>query len=90
MKFSQKKSVFTQLLVPCMGLIMLVLTGCSSDSNQTTGYIKFYNASPNAPGVFLTVDENLDDDDDDEIEVTYSAIDYTEVSGNNLLDTNTY
>jgi hypothetical protein len=90
MKFSQKKSVFTQLLVPCMGLLMLVLTGCSSDSNQTTGYIKFYNASPNAPGVFLTVDENLDDDDDDEIEVTYSAIDYTEVSGNNLLDTNTY
>tara|TARA_R110000751_G_scaffold15290_1_gene49271 strand:+ start:87306 stop:88775 length:1470 start_codon:yes stop_codon:yes gene_type:complete len=73
-----------------ISLSMFVLSGCSSDDDSGTGYVKFYNASPNAPGIFLTVDENLDDDDDDEIEVTYSSVDYTEVSGNNALDTDTY
>jgi hypothetical protein len=90
MKFSKVGNPFYQSLMLCISLSMLVLTGCSSDDDESTGYVKFYNASPNAPGIFLTVDENLDDDDDDEIEVTYSAIDYTEVSGNNLLDTDTY
>jgi hypothetical protein len=90
MKFSKIGQPVAQSLMLCISLSMFVLTGCSSDDEEGTGYVKFYNASPNAPGIFLTVDENLDDDDDDEIEVTYSSIDYTEVSGNNALDTDTY
>lgn len=90
MKFSKVSQPFAQSLMLCISLSMFVLTGCSSDDEESTGYVKFYNASPNAPGIFLTVDENLDDDDDDEIEVTYSSIDYTEVSGNNALDTDSY
>jgi hypothetical protein len=77
-------------LVIGLSLSIFLLSACSSSDDDKTGYVKFYNASPNAPEVFLTVDENLDDDDDDEIEVTYSGIEYTEVSGNNLLDTGTY
>ncbi|MFT2090228.1 hypothetical protein [Paraglaciecola sp. 2405UD69-4] len=73
-----------------IGVAVCVLSSCSSGSDNKTGYIKFYNASPNAPGIFLTVDENLDDDDDDEVEVTYSSVEYTEVSGNNSLDTGNY
>lgn len=90
MKFSKVGQSFYRSLMLCIGLSILVLSGCNSDDKETTGYVKFYNASPNAPSIFLTVDENLDDDDDDEIEVTYSSIDYTEVSGNKALDTNTY
>ncbi|WP_339725657.1 DUF4397 domain-containing protein [uncultured Paraglaciecola sp.] len=90
MKFSKVGHPFYQSLMLWISLSMFVLSGCSSDDDSGTGYVKFYNASPNAPGIFLTVDENLDDDDDDEIEVTYSSVDYTEVSGNNALDTDTY
>ncbi|MEP1448028.1 MAG: hypothetical protein ABJK37_18140 [Paraglaciecola sp.] len=90
MKFSKVGHPFYQSLMLCISLSMFVLSGCSSSDDNGTGYVKFYNASPNAPGIFLTVDENLDDDDDDEIEVTYSAVDFTEVSGNNALDTDTY
>ena len=90
MKFSKVGQPFYQSLMLCIGLSTLVLSGCSSDADNGTGYVKFYNASPNAPSIFLTVDENLDDDDDDEIEVTYSAVGYTKVSGNNVLDTDTY
>ena len=86
-----KTGLFSSLRHALMSVVLLTsVLGCSSDSEQKTGYIKFYNASPNAPEIFLTVDENLDDDDDDEVEVTYSGIEYTEVSGNNLLDTDTY
>ena len=78
-------------VVIILSFSMVGLSACSGgDDDDNVGYVKLYNASPNAPGIFLTVDENLDDDDDDEIEVTYSAIDYTEVSGNNALDTDTY
>ncbi|MBL4630046.1 MAG: hypothetical protein JKY14_02425 [Paraglaciecola sp.] len=90
MKFCKVGLPFSQSFMLCISLSMFVLTGCSSEDDDKTGYVKFYNASPNAPGIFLTVDENLDDDDDDEIEVTYSSIEYTEVSGNNLLETDTY
>ncbi|MBU3003958.1 DUF4397 domain-containing protein [Paraglaciecola arctica] len=90
MKFSKVGHPFYQSLMLCISLSIFVLAGCSSSDDDGTGYVKFYNASPNAPGIFLTVDENLDDDDDDEIEVTYSSVDFTEVSGNNALDTDTY
>jgi hypothetical protein len=90
-----KTSFFDAIrMVVILTVSMMVLSACSGGDDENIGYVKFYNASPNAPGVFLTVDENLDDDDDDddddEIEVTYSSVEYTEVSGNNALDTDTY
>jgi hypothetical protein len=91
MSFSKASFVDALRLMLILGVSMGVLSACSSDDDdESIGYVKFYNASPNAPGIFLTVDENLDDDDDDEVEITYSAVDYTEVSGNNALDKDTY
>ncbi|WP_133470175.1 DUF4397 domain-containing protein [Paraglaciecola marina] len=90
MKWTKASWTDALRLVAGIGLSVFILSSCSSGSDSKTGYIKFYNASPNAPEIFLTVDENLDDDDDDEIEVTYGAIEYTEVSGNNSLDTGNY
>ncbi|RYV02432.1 hypothetical protein SOPP22_10295 [Shewanella sp. OPT22] len=54
------------------------LSGCGSsdDDNDKTGYIKFYNASKNSPAVFLTVDEDLNSNDSDDFENTYSAVEY--------------
>jgi hypothetical protein len=76
----------------CMCFLTLSLTGCGSggSDDDSTGYIKFYNASANAPGIFLTVDENLDEDDDDEVEVTFNSVAYTKVSASNALDKGTY
>jgi hypothetical protein len=92
MKCSKTSFIEAIRMVVILSVSMVVLSACSGgDDDENIGYVKFYNASPNAPGVFLTVDENLDDDDDDdEIEVTYSSVEYTEVSGNNALDTDTY
>ncbi|MCL1079950.1 hypothetical protein D5R81_18080 [Parashewanella spongiae] len=54
---------------------ILGLSGCGSDSDGN-GYVKFYNASVNAPEVFLTIDENIGDDDEDDFETTYSSVEY--------------
>ena len=54
-----------------------MVTACSSgDSAETDTYIKFYNASADAPSIFMTLDEDLDNDADDELERTYSAVAY--------------
>ncbi|WP_342804923.1 DUF4397 domain-containing protein [Alteromonas sp. M12] len=89
MKFSSTTLKLTNYPWVCLGLMLFVLAGCGSD-DESSGYIKFYNASTNAPGVYLTVDEDLDNDDDDEVELTYSAVEFAEVSANNELDTGSY
>ncbi|MDU0353240.1 DUF4397 domain-containing protein [Paraglaciecola aquimarina] len=71
-------------------LIALTIAGCGSSSDDDKGYIRLYNASPNAPQIYLTVDENLDEDDDDEVEVTYSGVAFSKVSASNALDTGRY
>ena len=49
-----------------------LLSACGgSSSDDTKGYIKFYNASSDSPGIYLTLDENLDEDEDDEFEQTF-------------------
>ncbi|MFT6898877.1 MAG: hypothetical protein ACJA13_003304 [Paraglaciecola sp.] len=90
MKFSKTIPKIIRYPVVYLSTMLLILSGCSGSSDDSTGYIKFYNASSNAPGVFLTVDENLDADDDDEIEVTYSAVAFSKVSASNALDTGKY
>lgn len=57
-------------------IIALSACGSSSDDDDENGFIKLYNASPNSPDIFLTLDEDLEEDDDDEIEQTYSSIGY--------------
>ncbi|WP_158972720.1 DUF4397 domain-containing protein [Paraglaciecola sp. L3A3] len=74
-----------------LGIIAVAISACGSSSDDDeNGYIRLYNASLNAPQIYLTVDENLDEDDDDEIEITYSPVAYSKVSASNALSTGTY
>jgi hypothetical protein len=61
---------------------LLLLTGCgsSSDDDDSTGLIKFYNAASDSPSLFLTLDENLDDDPDDEFENTFNSVSFGRAS----------
>ena len=77
-------------LVAVACLSLLGLSACSSSSDDDPGFINLYNASKNSPPIFLTVDEDLDDDDDNEIEVTYRSVDYGRSSGNIELPDDTY
>jgi len=55
------------------------LASCSSsddDNDNDNGYIKFYNASPDSSAIFMTVDEDVDNDEDDEYETTFSSVAY--------------
>jgi len=72
--------------------VVLVVSACgsSSDDDSGTGYIKFYNASKNAPAIHLTIDEDLDTDEDDEVEITFSGIEYAGALNTAELDTNDY
>ena len=75
----------------CLSILLLALTGCGSGSDEEkVGYIKFYNASPSAPSIYMSVDEDLDDDDTDEVELTYSAVPYASVSATNSLEKGAY
>lgn len=68
----------------------LFLSACGS-SDDDTGNIRFYNLSENAPDFFLTIDENLDDDDDsDDFEATFSGVGFTEIGPRTAIDTDDY
>ena len=68
-------------------IFSLTLYGCGGSSDSDTGYIQLYNLSPNAPGIYLTVDQY---DDDDYSEKTYSAISFTKVGSRFSYDPDTY
>lgn len=77
------KSVsFNPFLIKCCSLVLLTvaITACggSGDDDDEPGFIKLYNASPNAPEIFMTLDEDLDNDNDDEFEQTFSSVGYAE------------
>jgi len=92
MKFNQQKGkliCLTQIL--CAALAITGLTACGSDSSEDSdGYITLYNASPNAPAIFLTIDEDVDADPDDEVEITYSSVRFGESTSNKQIPSNTY
>ncbi len=73
---------------------VLVLTACGGGSDSsTTGFVKFYNGSKNAPDIILTLDEDLesdDDDDTDNYEVSFNGVGYTEALSKFEVDTNSY
>ncbi len=74
-------------------LLLSILSACgssSSDDEDENGFIKLYNASPNSPDIFLTLDEDLDQDPDDEIEQTYSGVGYGEASRDVEVPTQNY
>ncbi|WP_448211177.1 DUF4397 domain-containing protein [Colwellia sp. MEBiC06753] len=92
-KLLSKPSVSTSLVVPIAASLLLLSacdSGGSSDDSTKVGYVQFYNASANAPEVYLTIDEDLDEDDDDEIERTYSAVSYGSASSRNELEKGDY
>jgi hypothetical protein len=92
MKFNYQRSELTRLAqILCVALTITGLTACGSDSPEgEDGYIQLYNASPNAPAIFLTVDEDVDADPDDEVEITYSSVRFGETTTNKQLPANTY
>lgn len=80
---------FTQLLFVTLSITGLAACG-SDDSEDADGYIKFYNASPNAPAIYLTVDEDVDADPDNEVEITYTSVRFGESTTNKQIPANTY
>ncbi|GLX78595.1 hypothetical protein tinsulaeT_19350 [Thalassotalea insulae] len=73
-------------------VIAAVLTACGSDSGDSDkqGYIKFFNASKNAPAIHLTVDEDLDTSEDDDLELTFGAVEFGQALNRNTLSTDHY
>lgn len=84
-----------QALKSCFaaGILLFILLGCdSSDDGSGEGYVKLYNLSKDSPSIYLTVDENLteDNDDDDHFEQTFSAIIYGNAHSNISLTSQDY
>jgi len=84
-----------QTLRSCIaaGLLLFILLGCdSSDDSSGDGYVRLYNLSKDSPSIYLTVDENLteDNDDDDHFEQTFSNVAYGDVHTNITLPSNSY
>ena len=76
----------------CLLALALVAGGCTSDSDDDSseGYLQFYNGSKNAPAIFLTIDENLEDDDDDDIEITYGSVSYANAGSRKTIERGDY
>ncbi len=71
----------------CVLLFSFTLMSCGGSSSSKTGYVQLYNLSPNAPGIYLTIDKY---DDDDYVEQTYSAISFTNTSSRFSYEPDTY
>lgn len=67
------------------------LSACgSSDDDESVGNLRFYNLSENSPAIYLTLDEDLDDEDEDAFEQTYSGVSFGSVGSTVSLDTESY
>ncbi|WP_074497289.1 hypothetical protein [Thalassotalea sp. PP2-459] len=91
-KQRNEKFSYSTLMIFLLSSVVLIMAGCgSSDSSDNkVGYLKFYNSSTNAPSLFLTVDENLDEDEDDEVEITFSGTAYGTADTRRELPTGDY
>lgn len=81
------KLISTFILTILLSLSLLGCGGGSSGDDNNTGYIQLYNLSDNAPGVYLTLDINDDDDFD---EKTHSPVQFGKISGHLAYETDTY
>ena len=87
---SKKHKTMLQASGIAFSLAALSACGGSSDSEDAQGYIKFYNASADAPNIYLTIDENLNEDEEDEFEQTFSSVAYGKTGSRIQLDTQNY
>jgi len=79
---------FSQTICFWLGFaILLSLSGCSDDSESSTGYIQLYNLSSNSPSIYLTVDKENDDNFNEKI---HTPVAYTQVSSRLAYDADTY
>lgn len=70
------------------GVMVIGLSACGSSSDDSgIGYVQFYNASSNAPAIYLTMDK---DNDDDYNSKTHSAVSYSKAGSNYEYDSDTY
>lgn len=82
------KRITQSLSVLCS---IALLSACGgSDATDTETYIKFYNASPDSPSIYMTLDEDIDNDEDDELERTYSAVAYGKAGSRITLEDTSY
>lgn len=92
---SSKSCVFSYISTSRILILAsaIAFVGCGGSDSKDPGYVKFYNSSKNAPEIILTLDEDLesdDDDDKDNFEVTFSGIEYTNALSNFEIDDDTY
>lgn len=78
------------LAIATMSLTMLVGCGSNSSSTTSSGYLNFYNVSANSPAIYFTIDEDLEEDEDDEVEITYPSVAFEDSSGIYDVDENEY
>ena len=65
----------------------LLLISCGGSSDTDIGYVQLYNASANAPSLYLTIDQYADDDYDAK---TYLSVPFTQTGGRIEYETDTY
>jgi len=68
-----------QTLRSCLAAgLLFILLGCdSSDEGSGEGFVKLYHLSQDSPSIYLTLDEDLateSDDDNDHFEATYTSL----------------
>jgi hypothetical protein len=83
------KQPVKQILI-VTSLFIIAACGSSDDDDESVGSVKLYNTSSNAPDVFLTLDEDLDNDYDGEIERTYSGVGFGEAGSRFEVPSTTY
>ncbi|XPF92590.1 hypothetical protein ACM9HF_11125 [Colwellia sp. RE-S-Sl-9] len=83
------RSWFHSVSIVFISVILLSACG-SSDEEDTIGNLRFYNLSANSPAIYLTIDEDLTDEDEDAYEKTYSGVSFKSLSGISSVDTGNY
>lgn len=81
---------FGQYLSISMATLFVSACGSSSSDDSSAGYLKFYNASQNSPAIFVTIDEDIETSEADEVEITYSPIEYGFGSSNSQITSQNY
>lgn len=76
------------LVVLCLSMFLVACGG--SSNNDDTGFIKFYNGASDSPAVFLTIDEDLQSDNEDEVERTLSGVTFGNAGSRVELGTQSY
>lgn len=80
------------LLLPLITITFLAGCGGSSsdEDDQTQGYVRFYNASANAPELYFYMEEDLSEEIDDETQYGFIRIEYGEATSRTLVNAINY